>query len=186
MTTLFRATMQVDDAVGRTLHGMALPWSRPSLVRDGSGPSYYEAFLPTSCDVSMSQHATRPLYVRHAYDTDPIGTVRFSKSAAGLVFEAPLARTVRASEILELVTSNAMGGVSIGFRPIAQTTRQLANGDPCVFRSECALRELSVTAEGFAQYEDARVLAVRGEHGDGVHRPVWDALQRRRSRLELP
>lgn len=179
--TLFRATLEVNETSGRTLTGLAVPWDRPARVRDQVGPAYLESFSPGSADVTMRQHPNFPVFKRHDYSQDPVGVVTFQHSAEGLIFEAPLSKTRAGDEALELVIDGAMRSVSVGFRPVQHVVRTGFDG-PVTYRTEIALRELSLAPTGFGQVPDAKVLAVREE---APERPILEALQRRRARITL-
>lgn len=180
--TLFRATLDVAETTGRTLSGLAVPWDKPTRVRDLTGPAYLEAFTPGSADVTMRQHPSFPVFKRHNYNEDPIGVVTFQRSAEGLIFEAPLSKTKAADEALELVNDGAMRSVSVGFRPLKSINRPSTDGT-VTWRTEVALRELSLAPSGFGQYPEAMVASVRTEQ---IETPVLTALQRRRARIQLP
>lgn len=179
--TLYRS-LEIGEATGRTLSGLAMPWDAPTRVRDLTGPAYMEAFAPGSADVSMRQHPSFPVFVNHAYRFDPLaeplGVVIFQRSAAGLVYEAPLSKTARADEMLELIRDGAMRSVSIGFRPIHTTSRTLGRTNVAAYRTEVALRELSIAPTGMGQYAEAGIEAVRstpGSFGD-IQDAVEDAI----------
>lgn len=114
-----------------------------------------------------------------------MGQVRFDRGSEGLTFEAKLSRTRDGDEQLELIADGCLRSVSLGFRPVHHVQRSMPEGVVTV-RTEVAIRELSLAPTGWGQVPSARILAMRSEHGDDVHRPVWDALQRRRARLDLP
>lgn len=180
--TLWRATFEIGDAVGRTLEGLAVPWDRPTRVRDMTGPAYLEAFAPGSADVTIRQHPSFPVFKRHNYAQDPIGVVTFQRSHEGLIFTAALSKTNAADEALELVNDGAMRSVSVGFRPVQHIKRAMADGEVTV-RTEVALKELSLAPTGFGQYQEALVSSVREEQ---LTTPILDALQRRRARIVAP
>lgn len=184
--TLFRSTFDVGDLVGRTLSGLAYPYDKPNVVRDvvrgAVGPRYREAFAPGSGDVSMRQHPDGfPVFSRHDYARDPFGIVTFKRSSEGTIFEAVLLNTTEGNDNLELVNSGLKRSVSVGFRPVKHITRAFPDG-AARYRTEVALRELSLVPTGQGQYADAEVQAVR-EAVDELGTPVLDALQRRRARL---
>ncbi len=189
--TLWRATFEVGEAVGRRLSGLALPWDKPTLVRDVRGgpfpgKSYKEAFSPGSGDVSMRMHPGGfPSFTRHDYSEDPIGTVIYSRSGEGLMFDLTLSRTRAADDKLTLVNDGSLRSVSVGFRPMQAAKR----GDLDLYRTEIALRELSLAPTGMGQYEDALVTAVRTEEltelAAAMGTPVLDAMKRRRARIHL-
>ena len=160
--TLYRS-LEIGEATGRTLSGIAMPWDTPTRVRDLTGPAYVEAFSPTSADVSLSQRANFPGFVRHDYGKDPLGVVTFHRSSEALLFEYVLSKTRDADDKLELVNDGAMRSVSIGFRPLHQTQCTIGRTSVEAYRTEVALRELSLAPTGFGQYAEAGVLAVRAE-----------------------
>ncbi len=176
---LYRAAFEMLPAEGRTLLGLAVPWDRPAKVRDLTGPAYLEAFSPDSCDASMRQRETYPLFVRHDYTEDPLGPVTFTRSREGLLFRAPLSATKRADECLELVNDGAMRGTSVGFVPVAAVLKRMVGSSEAVkYRTGVNLREMSLTPTGFGQYADAGVTAVRSTSGsfDDVEDAVEDAI----------
>ena len=186
--TLWRMTLEVSDATGRTLSGKALPLERPVRVQDVRGGPfpgrpYFESHGRTSFDVSLRQHPNGfPVFTRHNYTEDPLGRVTYRRSDTedALMFEAVLSRTYEADQKLVLVNDGVLNSVSIGFRPLQQVVR-----GKIVQRTESGMRELSLAPTGFGQYEDALVEAVRSELEDEGPQgtPVLDALQRHRARL---
>lgn len=160
--TLYRS-LNIGDAVGRTLSGIAMPWDTPTRVRDLTGPAYVEAFSPTSADVSLSQHDNFPVFVRHNYGIDPIGVVTFQRSAEALMFELMMSQTRDADDKLALVNDGAMRSVSLGFKPFHAVSKIIGRSNVHAYRTEVGLRELSLAPTGFGQYAEAGVLAVRSE-----------------------
>lgn len=176
--TLYRA-LDIGDVVGRTLSGIAMPWDRPTRVRDLTGPTYIEAFSPSSADVSLSQHAAYPGFVRHDYGKDPLGVVTFSRSAEALMFDYVLSNTRDADDKLALVNDGAMRSVSVGFMPFKATRQVILGRSVDQYRTEVRLRELSLAPTGFGQYAEAGVLAVRSlDEVDEVDEVDPDALVR--------
>ena len=153
--TLYRS-LDIGETTGRTLHGLAVPFNRSQRVIDPGRAPYLEEFASSAFTRSLAHDSTRDMFVRHDYTQDPIANVTFHRSSEGLLFEAPLARTQRGDEYLELVKGGAMRGVSVGFKPI----QHLVRGEVTV-RTEAALRELSLTPSHMGQYQDAGVLAIR-------------------------
>lgn len=160
--TLYRA-LDIGEAAGRTLSGVAMPWDTPTRVRDMTGPAYMEAFSPGSTDVSLGQHPNFPVFVRHDYGKDPLGVVTFQRSAEALMFELVLSKTRDADDKLELVNDGAMRSVSIGFKPLHAVRRTLGRSTVDQYRTEVALRELSLAPTGWGQYAEAGVTAVRSD-----------------------
>lgn len=180
--TLFRSVMDIGEHTGRTLSGLAVPWGKPVLVRDRTGPAYREAFDAGSADVTMRHRANFPVFSNHAYlfgPADPLGVVTFQRSVEGLIFEAVLSKTREADEKLVLVNDGAMRSVSVGFDPLQQSERRGPDG-PVLWRTEIRLKELSLAPTGFGQVPEAAVHAVRSEQAST---PVLDAYRRRLARL---
>lgn len=175
--TLYRAALEIQANEGRTISGLAVPWDRPTKVRDQTGPPYLEAFAPGSGDVSIRQHPNFPIFARHDYMVDPVGVVAFHRSAEGALFEGTLSKTRDADDKLELINDGAMRSVSIGFRPLQAVRRRFTEGET-VYRTEVAIRELSLAPTGFGQYAEAGVLAVRAEMPDALAAALGEALVR--------
>lgn len=163
MTDLLRTVELTTE--GRTLIGVAFKWDHPSSVVDPGTAAYLEEFTRGSVTKTLAERGSFPLLKMHRLDTDPLGVARFTPAQEGLLFEAPMSRTVAADETLELVRDGAMGSVSVRFRPIHQRLRHSDAGS-VVSRTEIALRELSLAPTGFGQHEGAGVLAVRSEGRD--------------------
>lgn len=174
MSTIYnRASAEIGETNGRTLSGIAMPWDKVAVVRDlvngRPGKPYPEAFAPSSTDKTRAEHASFPVFVGHDPSSEPIGVVTFSRSAEALMFDAPLSKTRRADEHLELANDGAMRSVSIQFVPGKDTRRSFPGvASPAVYRTEVALRHLALAPTGYGQYPDAQVLAVRAELDDTI------------------
>lgn len=177
MATLYRASLEIGATNGRTLEGLALKWATPALVRDLTGPAYWEEFVAQSVDRTLAQRSEPfPVFKRHDYTKDPVGVVTFQRSHEGLIFAAPLSKTRDGDEALELVNDGAMSDVSVGFRPLRALARMAPQGR-VTSRQEIALRELSLAPTGFGQVPDAKVHAVRSE-GEATMRTAEDLRRR--------
>lgn len=166
MTDLYRASADLH-VEGRTLLGLAIPWDKPTMVRDlpplPTAP-YLEAFVRTSFDESLRRNPeARPLFDTHGHlrGANPLGVSDFTRSEEGLLFRALLSRIRAADEMLELVKDGAMRAVSVGFRPLKHREQRSAQGAMVRVRTEVMLRELSLAPTGWGQYPEAKVLAVR-------------------------
>jgi phage head maturation protease len=165
---LNRATVKISETKGRTLSGVAMPWDKVAMVRDlvrgRVTPPYPEAFSPSSTDKTRSEHTTFPVFVGHDPESEPIGVVSFSRSQEALMFDAPLSKTPRADNFLELANDGAMRSVSIQFRPV-KAVQKVFTGvrEPVTYRTEVGLRHLALAPTGYGQYEDAQVHAIRTE-----------------------
>lgn len=174
MTDITRSAPLADiDRTGRTLEGLAFRWDHPSQVADRRGPSYLEEFARTAVDRTLGIQPVHPLGILHPWSPGartspiPVGSVRFSKGSEGLMFRAIVSKTVAGDEALELVDDFALRDVSIGARPIRNSTRMTPKGR-VVRREEMALRELSLVPPGMGLHDAAQVLAVRSEQPDRV------------------
>lgn len=155
-------------AEGRTLVGLAMPWEKPTMVRDQTGPAYLEEFTRSSFNRTLDHHREPfPMFVDHRRGamTDPIGVVMFERSSEGLIYQAPLSRTRASDEYLTLVNDGAMTDVSVGAVGMRHKIRMTPDGR-VVSRTEAALRELSLAATGYGQYPESKVLAVRAIDSD--------------------
>lgn len=166
-------------AEGRTLSGLAMPWDKPSVVQDRvGGAPYNEAFAPVSTDKTLMERTTFPVFAGHDHLSEPIGVVSFRRSDAegGLVYDAPLSRTQRADNYLELAKDGAMRSVSVQFRPIKAVRRTFPDVNaPVTYRTEVGLRHLALAPTGYGAYEDAKVLSIRTELDETVSGAVQAA-----------
>lgn len=186
--SIIRSVLDILETTGHTATGIAVPFDKPSrvqdLVRGVPGPSYLEAFAPSSADVSIRHHPTVPLHAMHKVMREPIGEVAYRRSDVekALMFEAEFGLSERAEAILSLVRSGDFGAVSIGFNPV----RELRRG-AVTYRTEIALNELSAIPTGMGQHPDAKVLAVRSEldlpPADAL--PVLESYRRRLARIHV-
>jgi phage head maturation protease len=178
-------------AEGRTLVGRAYHYERPSLVSDDGGRSrYWEEFARTCDRKTLAERGTYPLMLMHGTVAGrqlPIGSSTFERSADGLMFVAPLARTRDADEALELVNAGVLTDASVRYRSFDDRQRVGRQG-PITTRFEIGIRELSLAPTGFGQHAGAEVLMVRSENpaADPAETPRLDALRRRRRLLITP
>lgn len=183
MTTLYRATLDIEESDGRTLAGRAFYYDHPSRVSDPPRfVPYLEEFVTRSTDKTLTDRGEFPLFAQHNHTVPPIGVVRFRAARGELRYEAHLSRTRDADEKLELVNDHAMRSVSVGFRAIADGKRTGPDG-PIIRRLEIALRELSLAPTGFGQHAGAEVLEVRAVDElelEVLGTPRLNALRRRR------
>jgi phage head maturation protease len=180
-------------ATGRTIEGVAFYFDRASRVTDNGREFYLEAFTPTTADKNLHERAGRPfpLGYLHPWDpqsptrtthAEPLGVVHFTRNDAlgRMEFAAPLSKTRAADDMLELVNDGAVGDTSVSFRAFKSEVRR-----GITYRTEIALRELSLAPPGMGQHDGAQVLAVRaGLELAGT--PRLDALRRRKALLTRP
>ena len=176
---LWRSSFELH-AEGRTLIGEALPWEKPTKVRDLTGPSYLEAFRRTAADKTLTEHPGGfPLFRTHEYvfnpTAEPLGIAQFERSEHSLVYRAYMSKTRKADEALALVNDGALRDVSVGFEPLQTQKIRTAQGLVHV-RSEIALIELSLAPTGFGQYPEGKVLAVRAMDGQATFGDITSAV----------
>lgn len=195
----FLRTVAVVDleADGRNLHGHAVELERDYDVSDPGRGRYRERHARTSFNKSLADRGRDgrwPLLMHHPFAPGsrtspvPLGAVRYFVDGGRLAFHARASATRDADEALELVRDGALRDVSIGAREVAARTLRDGKG-PYLYRTESALRELSLAPTGFGQYADAKVLEVRAtalDDGQADARPRLEALRRRRTLLRLP
>lgn len=181
--TLNRAT--TDTHVdGRTLVGTAMLWETPAEVSDFGGPKYWEAFARASCDKTLRERPEpRPFFWYHDYATapgaQPIGVAHFERAESRLRFIAPVARTRKGDECLELARAGAATDVSVGVTAFPSMSRRMHLGNRLVtMRNEVALRELSLATTGFGLYPGARVEQIRAANAgpDATFGDISDAV----------
>lgn len=171
ITRGFPADLEVRSD-GRTVAGIAVPFNTVARVSDG-GPSYDESFSHGAFSRTIAERGDRvKLMVQHDRKALPIGrAMLLREDSLGLYGEFRVSQTRAGDEALELLRDGALDGLSVGFRPIAQS----GNARSGVVRTQVRLDEVSVVS--FPAYDTARVLAVRSADAPRIN------LARRR--LEL-
>ena len=142
---------------GRTIEGLAAPFSSPALIRDAYG-EYEETILPGAFTRTIQDRAGKiKLLASHNRQSFPLGNIpRMWEDEAGLRMEAQVANTTAGNDALTLIRENVATGLSIGFNVV----RQEWNEDYTA-RSiqEIRLAEISLVAE--PAYAAAGVTGVR-------------------------
>jgi hypothetical protein len=190
-TRLFASALHVRDEAdaagdGRTLVGLAVPFDTEIEVSD-LWDDYTEVFRRGAFAKTITDRARPvPLLDHHQRRALPIGkSTHLEETAAGLEVEFHLTPGVQlADEALALVLDDAIGGLSIGFEPIAHLEVQGSHRDPpanrtLVERTEVALREISIC--NFPAFASAGVTGVRDATG---RHPSLAALATERGRLD--
>jgi HK97 family phage prohead protease len=153
-------------AVGRVLHGTALPFGVKAdigggLFSESFAPFAFRAALAKGGDVAaLADHQPEMLLGRLKS-----GTLRVSETATGLQYEIDLPATTLGADIQELARRNDLSGVSVGFVVDAQSWP-----DSKTWRIEAAtLHEISILRGSLPAYGDATTVALRSRaaaHGD--------------------
>jgi HK97 family phage prohead protease len=138
------------------LRGLAVPYGQAVPLYEPPIGAYYESFRQGSL-VADLDHRTIPLLLGHD-SAEPVGRIRKlwdRDDGLGLGFEATLHG--RTDYVAEVVDSDIMTGVSIGFlvNPDADTWFKTEAGIPAVIRQQAQLREISLT--WCPVYESAQV-----------------------------
>lgn len=92
-------------------------------------------------------------------------SVRWEKSAEGLIGEFKLAPTPRGEEARTLAATGMVTGLSVGFLPIRNRTSTV-NGRQHIARLEAKLDHVGLITTGRQAYSDAKVLSVRAYDPD--------------------
>ncbi len=144
-------------ATGRTLVGLAVPFDRPTEIRDHEG-TYTEMFRRGAFLRTLAQRdASRVKVLAHHRRDTPIGVLRHAtEDTRGLVVELAISQTQAGDETLTLVRDRALDGLSVGFRDVR--SQWSADRRRCE-RLEVALLEVSIVTWG--AYPDALVTGVR-------------------------
>ncbi|GAA2855348.1 HK97 family phage prohead protease [Pseudonocardia halophobica] len=147
MTEVLTRTFAPDIEIrsggdGRTVHGIAVPYSRPQRIHAGLTEQFARGAFAKQLTSGHRVPFTRD---HQAQGGQIIGKVlELRDDAAGLYFEARVAKTAMGNDTLELLRDGALDQVSIGFQE--GQNRRLSGG--IVERVTATLRELSVVPEG--------------------------------------
>lgn len=156
LTRANHADLQIRSD-GRTVVGIAVPFGRPTDIRDASG-TYAETFRRGAFARTIADRGDRVKFLaQHDRRALPLGRAQvLREDAAGLYAEFRVSQTVAGDEALELIRDGALDALSIGFRPIRD--RWTADRS-AVERLEVRLDEVS--AVSFPAYDEALIAGVR-------------------------
>lgn len=155
MTSIFFRSADLTPGIGRTIHGVVVPYGQVTEVSDGGRP-YLERFEYGACARSIRERGSKiRLFTGHETRKLPIGkAVELREHRDGLHAAFEVAATRDGDDALELVRSGTVDSFSIGFRGI----RERLDGD-VVVRTEIALLEVSLV--GMPAYAGATIGGVR-------------------------
>ena len=153
-------TRDTDD--GHYLTGIVAPFQSTY-----DNQSYIETFTSSKFDKSTSERGQNiPLLEQHDTSRHPIGmSVRWEKSAEGLIGEFKLAPTPRGEDARTLAAEGMVTGLSVGFVPIRNRTSTV-NGRKHIERLEAKLDHVGLITTGRQAYSEAKVLSVRAYDPD--------------------
>ena len=175
---------------GRTLVGRLVPYDVASSVSDG-GRRYRERFVSGAFErqIRSGQHRQVALFPQHVRDNDRLPLARASRlfdGADGLFAEFPMPRTTAADDALELVRSEVVTGLSVGFVLLGEHSRRGRDG--VVERTRAHVDHVALTHA--PAYAGAEVVGLR-DAGDelvpaGRTLGAWRRdLERLRSTIDL-
>lgn len=134
------------EGEGRTVSGLAIPFSSPSELIQEYGKTFYESIAPGAFDESIK---TRDVYAFLLHDSkQPLASTRsktltLDNSNDGLRFSFSLPDTSYANDALALIRSGVLRGMSFGFAP-GKTRQTTLNGKPHLIREKATLKEISI------------------------------------------
>ncbi len=106
-----------DDAEGRTVFGIVVPYGAEATVRDAGGPAYLEMFHRGAFAGATDSPDKVALLVNHKWDQMVGRATVLREDAAGLYGEFLVSRTTRGSDLLIDVEDRNVQGFSVGFKP---------------------------------------------------------------------
>jgi len=129
MTIEIRSAELRSEVKGDTLTGYAQVWGTYADLR-----SYVETFAPTAFNESLNDASTD---VRSFWNHNPTmllgrqaaGTLKVWADSTGLGFEVKLPNTSAGNDVRELAERGDIGGVSVGFRPDADSEKWTTLGN---------------------------------------------------------
>jgi HK97 family phage prohead protease len=161
MSESIQRTFEVADQTldGRNLLVRCVPFDKPTVVRDGGGAPYREAFAP-GCfrGVEKAPHRVSVFLGSHRPSSvfEDVGhATEFVDRADGLHAVLRIDASVFGDAALEKVKSGAITHVSVG----AKNLHSVKRPDGVMVRQKMFLDHLALTAS--PQYRDAEILAVR-------------------------
>lgn len=109
------AATELRVAPGRTLHGLAAVWDKPTQIGgfiEVIRRNAFSSHLASGADVFLLGHHDFAQPLARSGN----GSLKLTEGAEGLEFEATLPATRAADDILELARTGTLAGASIGFR----------------------------------------------------------------------
>lgn len=144
-----------NDGLGRTIHGIVVPFGQVARVSDDGRNSYDEMFRQGSFTKALAEQRGPVRLLSQHNSTQPIGRAEdMREDAVGLYGSFRVSNTAYANDQLELVRDNVLRSFSVGFIP-SKHSRE--NG--VTVRTEVGIREVSLVT--FPAYVGAAVAGVR-------------------------
>jgi HK97 family phage prohead protease len=170
MTTLtrFAAIEATPEGDGMTFTGLAVPYGAVVTIR-GETPDAYDETFALGAFAKTLRERNKPVQLlkSHDYRDWPIGGAEgLQETPEGLVGTWRLSDTERGREAATLIRDGVLGGLSIGFEPMANKVtkgKERLAGRDLVTRTEVKLREVSLCT--FPAYELAGVTGQRSLGG---------------------
>lgn len=151
----------IEDAsrIGRTVEGVALTWDRQYRVSDDDGRSFYLEGFKRGVFAKGITARRNVFELRLDHVDERVGTVKFAESARGLDFAATVDDDDFGNAVLEHVDRGDISRVSLRY-----SSRHQDRVRGVVWRRDVVPRELSIVIGAKAQYDDARIEAIRAMH----------------------
>ena len=159
--------------VGRTVHGLVMPYGVTATVSDGMAP-YKERFQFGAFTRSIAERGQKiRLFTGHETNRLPIGrATELTERYDGLHGAFLVAKTRDGDDALALVAAEIADAFSVGFRPIRDY-----DDHGVTVRTEAALMEVSLV--GIGAYETAHVAGIRSAPPPGtIPRSIAEARLR--------
>lgn len=155
-------SFDVQDADGRTVAGIAVPYGKRSDVIYQRGQVFVEQFEPGAFRDSIGKRGARVQFLNaHDEGALPLGRInKLEERRDGLFIEARISDTSTGNDILNLVKDGAYDGFSIGFSvPRGGDAWSSEGGMQHRTVSRANLAEVSIC--GVPAYREAQVESVR-------------------------
>lgn len=141
------------DADRREIIGMAVPFNTPTEIVPGMVEQFERGAITTDDQPPK-------LFNRH---DEPIGTITALEDRDdGAWITAHVSATRAGDDTLTLVRDGVLDRLSVGFKPVDDTTSDRADGSKLITRTKVILREVSVVP--FPAYVDAKITETRNQH----------------------
>lgn len=148
---------------GRTVHGLAVPYNRPTDIREW-GQTYKEEFVLGSFARTIAERGNKVKFLEQHDSLKPLGrATALREDANGLYAEFRVSKTQRGDEMLEMIQDGTIDSFSIGFIPVTDDKRDAGKH---VIRREVKLREVSAVT--FPAYEGAAITGIRSLSEDDL------------------
>jgi HK97 family phage prohead protease len=147
LTRTFQLRLAHDDAAGRIVEGLCVPYNVENLVSDRGADPYLEVFTPGAFARAVRAPNRVTFRFRHGEGlSDWIGQARsFAETDAELTGAFRVTESAFGDHALALVDDGIIRGLSVGFVPLGRREHRTASG--AIIRDRCHLAEVSLVPE---------------------------------------